>query len=358
MTEYIDFHVPKSTVAPEDPVVGQPWFQMPGEVFKYWDGASWVDLGGAGGAIGATGPTGPQGVLDAVELEKLVYTQNAANTLSGGGTTTTDASANIKWSSRFIPITIGKGANTAVSGYFNIEMPPDGTVITGYGGAANQTVTGGYIPMSVWCALWYELPLTFGNTSLPGNFKLTSYTGTYTVPNNWIRIAQRNSDSPNLIYWGDGRRQGASTTIAVDRTTPDVPSARVKKTTDQTGLVSGAFTRITWDAEDWDNDVIHDNATNNSRLTAKTAGVYLIQGQFGWDGSGTGQSILSFYVNGAEQFRDRMGALNYQEHSASTFLKLSVNDYVEMFIHHSAGVDRAITSSVYTRFGMARLGAG
>lgn len=181
------------------------------------NGGNWsgTDLAVVDGGTGASTAAAAQTNLGIdTTLEKLVYAQDAQNGLVGGGTTTFDSSWNIKWSQRFLAINVGRGANTAASGYFDIDMPPNGTVITGYGGAANQTVAGGLIPMATWTALWYELPLTFGHTGLPGNFKITSYSSNFQVPSSWVLIAQINSDvSPNVMMWGDGRRQTPGTTV-------------------------------------------------------------------------------------------------------------------------------------------------
>ena len=67
-------------------------------------------------------------------------------------------------------------------------------------------------------------------------------------------------------------------------TTPWVPLAgaggfpqRVKATRATNFTVSNsAWTLVLWDAEDFDTDNMHDLAANTNRLTAKTAGVYIV----------------------------------------------------------------------------------
>jgi hypothetical protein len=55
----------------------------------------------------------------------------------------------------------------------------------------------------------------------------------------------------------------------------DEASCRVTKSTNQTiGATSDAI--ISWDTESYDTDSMHDNVTNNSRITATTAGRYFI----------------------------------------------------------------------------------
>src|SRR5262249_52738845 len=58
---------------------------------------------------------------------------------------------------------------------------------------------------------------------------------------------------------------------------PAIPRGRAYKTTAQ-AIPTGTWTPVQLDAEQFDTDTIHDTATNNSRLTCKTAGIYLCVG--------------------------------------------------------------------------------
>jgi hypothetical protein len=49
------------------------------------------------------------------------------------------------------------------------------------------------------------------------------------------------------------------------------PAARAKRTTTQ-AVATSTWTLVSFDGEDFDTDTIHDNVTNNDRLTCKTAG--------------------------------------------------------------------------------------
>ena len=51
--------------------------------------------------------------------------------------------------------------------------------------------------------------------------------------------------------------------------------ALVKKTADQTAADYTTRTAIAWDGETYDTDAIHDNATNNTRLTVPTGVTYV-----------------------------------------------------------------------------------
>lgn len=136
------------------------------------------------------------------------HTVRMAQTMMfGGGQKFTDSSRNISWSGRFIAISPGRGAPNTSTGYWDIIMPPDGTVINGYN-TSDVTVTGGRIPMPVWGNLWYKLPANSNHTSVATNYYLTSYTGTdFTPPADWILVASINSggtEAVGAVKWGDG----------------------------------------------------------------------------------------------------------------------------------------------------------
>lgn len=117
----------------------------------------------------------------------------------------------ISWNQRIMLMGAGR-AFSSTTGYFEITMPADGTVIPMYGstGGASVTVAGGVIPMTAWRALYYELPLTSNHVSDSSKFRLVDYNAATTqeIPPNWVLICARNSDTLAANYqWGDGRAQ-------------------------------------------------------------------------------------------------------------------------------------------------------
>lgn len=130
--------------------------------------------------------------------KRFVDAQSRTLHMTGGGTVTFNASAQLRWSQRFIIIAEGRGAQFSTSGYFNIDMPPDGTVIPGVGGAGDVTVVAGGIPISGWHALYYILPIGGNNVSQAANFRVAHYSVNLEVPSNWVLIAVRNSDKDFL----------------------------------------------------------------------------------------------------------------------------------------------------------------
>jgi len=158
-----------------------------------------TDSDGAGTAIWqATGSPG----------EAYTYGHKAQFKLEGGGTQTlspgVSSASRFKWSDRFITISAGSGAAAAWSGYFDIMMPAVGTVITGVGGAGNDTVTADGILLGGWQALYYILPMGAGYTSNAANFRIVSYTSTLVIPENWMLLAHRISDTADHVRLTNG----------------------------------------------------------------------------------------------------------------------------------------------------------
>lgn len=186
------------------------------------DGSS-VNAGNVRGPQGDPGTPADETALrtytDDAEVAAKVYSDAATlrhrqgalgqRVLTGGGIRKV-SSGGIAWSQRFI--VMGAGRSIAFpSGYFDISIPPDGTVVPVYGSTVGDSVTvaSGYLPLAAWRAVYYDLPFGSTLTSNPANFKVVSYTTTMIdIPPTWILIATRNGDSKTPpVMWGDGRSQ-------------------------------------------------------------------------------------------------------------------------------------------------------
>ncbi len=122
------------------------------------------------------------------------FSSQSNSLLTGGGTISVSATWEVKWSTRFLTVSNGRGAALATVGYFDITMPAVSTVITGAGGATNKTVTANGIPLASWETLYYILPLGATNTTVNANFRVCSYTADINIPNNWIKICSKNDE--------------------------------------------------------------------------------------------------------------------------------------------------------------------
>lgn len=121
-------------------------------------------------------------------------------------------------------------------------------------------------------------------------------------------------------------------------------------------------TALNFNSELFDTDAIHDNSTNNTRLTCKTAGVYLIIGQVGFASNSTGVRQTAFRLNGTTYlaFSSVGASPNYAaRHMLSTVYPLAVNDYLEIIVYHEAGVsiNTEVSTGSMPTFQMIRMGA-
>ncbi len=143
---------------------------------------------------------------------QLAQSLRSANQITGGGNVTYNG-AGVGWTTRFIVISNGNGADFSTGGYYDMDMPANGTVITGVGGAANVTVAGGIIPMSAWNALYYILPIGGSFSTNNANYRIANYTSALQVPSNWVLIAIQNPESGVLkLSTGVSLRSGQTTT--------------------------------------------------------------------------------------------------------------------------------------------------
>jgi hypothetical protein len=135
--------------------------------------------------------------------------------------------------------------------------------------------------------------------------------------------------------------------------------ARVHHDADQT-FTTATPASLSFNSERWDTDLIHSPSTNNSRLTCRTAGRYLILGQIMWE-AGAGYRQLSIRLNGATQIaidtRDATSASAGTAQIVSTVYDLAVDDYVELRARQDSSGDLDVISCLnYSpEFTMVRL---
>jgi hypothetical protein len=101
-------------------------------------------------------------------------------------------------------------------------------------------------------------------------------------------------------------------------------------------------TAITFDQEIADTNTMHDNSTNNSRITIKQAGRYHIVGNIRWESSsssGYGRT-LRITKNGTEIAAHVLipsSTISSPSQNVDIYLNLSVNDYIELKVYQDSG---------------------
>ncbi len=117
--------------------------------------------------------------------------------------------------------------------------------------------------------------------------------------------------------------------------------ALVRRTSAQS-IPNGAMTAVNWDAEEYDTDGIHDNATNNSRLTVPS-GVSKIRllGNSDWAVSTVGERVIFMWKNGSAYDiagYARHASPGYQNANiASPVLNVAAGDYFELIAYQTSG---------------------
>jgi len=122
--------------------------------------------------------------------------------------------------------------------------------------------------------------------------------------------------------------------------------ARVYHSIDQT-LSNNLGAQLAFDSEIYDTDNIHDNTTNNSRLTCKTAGKYIISASVVWEafvGAANAVVQITIRLNGTTNISSiktpHSGAASVSIiQNVTTVFDLDVNDYIEVRAYQNSGGD-------------------
>ena len=111
---------------------------------------------------------------------------------------------------------------------------------------------------------------------------------------------------------------------------------------------TASWTALTFDSERWDTDTIHSTVANTGRLTATTAGMYLISATITWTANATGNRGIRLMLNGATQiatlrFTTIDGANANQ--TVTTVYQLSATEYVTVEVYQDSGGDLAVVAA-------------
>ena len=127
-----------------------------------------------------------------------------------------------------------------------------------------------------------------------------------------------------------------------------------------------AWLTILFNAEHHDTDTMHGTstdqtaATGNSKLTAITAGVYVISGSITFDGNATGQRLLRILVNGSTHIAyvsEHPESTDAVYMNISTIYKLDADDYVQLLAFQDSGSALNVrrTANISPEFAMVKI---
>jgi C1q domain len=111
-----------------------------------------------------------------------------------------------------------------------------------------------------------------------------------------------------------------------------IPAARVQKTANQ-AVPHSTDATITFDSELFDTAGLHDNVTNNGRLTAPISGIYQVSAGITWAANSTGRRDLAIFKNFFEVLvagssTSPNPSPSITTHSASGLVNLAAGDHV------------------------------
>jgi hypothetical protein len=117
-----------------------------------------------------------------------------------------------------------------------------------------------------------------------------------------------------------------------------IPAVRVTRTAAQS-IEDSVTTAVAFDSERYDTAAMHDNATNNSRLTAPVAGIYLVAAEINWPFDPDGNRQLHLRVNGTDPdiVIQSVAPTASNTLQATTQVRLQAGDYVEAYVFQDSG---------------------
>lgn len=136
------------------------------------------------------------------------------------------------------------------------------------------------------------------------------------------------------------------------------PSCSVTNTSAQT-ISNATETTLTFNTEMWDTDTMHSTSTNTGRLTATTAGTYLVILNAEFASNASGFRLFKIRSNGTQvEAEVRCPPTNGSEtrHSLSSYVELAATEYVEARVYQSSGGNLNINAGQgRTMFQMTRV---
>jgi hypothetical protein len=190
--------------------------------------------------------------------------------LSGGGTLSV-ANNEVKWGSRFLVIGNGIGSHFSTSGVFNINMPANGTVITGANGAANVTVSANGIALGDWQALYFIITPNTDGAANDSNLRVINYSSgaTFHVPWNWVKIVTKVGDDPKYFEWSNGIKLKNGTSSNGIATAANKTYATTEQDTGETWTDGKPIYRISYSSTTPSN-------TNDATYITITGATYIV----------------------------------------------------------------------------------
>src|SRR5436190_16085494 len=139
------------------------------------------------------------------------------------------------------------------------------------------------------------------------------------------------------------------------------PATKVYNSAAQS-IPHNVLTAMTFNAELYDTDTLHDLATNPTRFTVKTPGIYNLNGSVIFSGSTpiAGVRQAAVYVNGVSAWDSEVqvnpSASEWTQITVAATLKLAAGDYVEIILTQTSGAAINLIAGVRAAMALTWLG--
>lgn len=127
----------------------------------------------------------------------------------------------------------------------------------------------------------------------------------------------------------------------------DPPKCQLGKAAVQSAA-NNTFVVVTWTTEAVDTNGMHDNVTNNTRITAVTSGIYYVWTSIMFAVNATGYRRIDFRRNGVLVVpaiaQNSIGTLGWM-YSVGALLTAATNDYFEIAVVQTSGAALDISTT-------------
>jgi hypothetical protein len=134
------------------------------------------------------------------------------------------------------------------------------------------------------------------------------------------------------VIFKDGARATTPTPINISTATPTI---------------------IGWSAENYDSNGLHDNFTNNSRITCQVAGKYILSAQIKMNTAISNSILIELLLNGTTVIaaQAQAGILGVPPYlNLATVYNFNQGDYVQVRLSHTSGITEDIDSGSACHF--------
>lgn len=159
-------------------------------------------------------------------------------------------------------------------------------------------------------------------------------------------------DKITASLWNDDVRDAVNFLISP-------PRCKLYRTANAS-LTTATWTAVQWTGETFDTDTMHDNTTNNTRITFTTAGTYQIVFNALFAASSAGARQITIEKNGTttqgsgtaqlESFTVPSANATNSGHAVTVIAEFAAADYITVFVQQTSGgaLNLLGTSAAYT----------